>query len=179
MADEAPRGDAARDAGDAPDAAELQGLLDEARAEVERLEREAADASSRAYRAASEAGELRTALDHANARLTGATAEADGLRAQIDQAEARERESAVRYRELMLRAEPSLPAEMVAGETIDAVDASVVAARDVVSCVRSHIEAQTTASRVPAGAPQRGGIDTGAMSPQQKIRYGLEQRTQT
>jgi chromosome segregation ATPase len=171
--------DARQEDGAAPDAAELQAQLEEARAEIERLERETADASSRAYRAASEADELRATLETAHARIVDTESEAGELRTRADEASAREREAAVRYRELMLRAEPALPAEMIAGETIDAIDASVVAARDVLSRVRSHLEAQTTASRVPAGSPQRSGMDTGAMTAQQKIRYGLEQRSQT
>jgi chromosome segregation ATPase len=162
-----------------PSTAELQGQLDDAREEIERLEREAADASSRVYRAASEADELRATLEAARARIVETEGEAGGLRTLVDEASAREREAARRYRELMLRLEPALPAEMIAGETIDAIDASVLAARDVVSRVRSHLEAQTTAARVPAGAPQRSGMDTGAMTAQQKIRYGLEQRSQT
>ena len=159
MADEG----AAPDPGQ-PDAAQLQGLLDEARAEIEQLERDTADASARAYRAASEADELRAALDEANGR--------------VDAASVRERDAAVRYRELALRAEPELPAEMIAGDTVEAIDASIVTAREVVTRVRSHIEAQAQAARVPAGAPQRGERDLSGLSPQQKIRFGLEQRAQ-
>jgi hypothetical protein len=78
----------------------------------------------------------------------------------------------------MLRAEPALPAEMITGDTLDAVDASVIAAREVVGRIRVHMESQASAARVPAGAPQRAAPDVSTMSPQQKIRHGLEQRAQ-
>ncbi len=46
----------------------------------------------------------------------------------------------------------------------------------MVGRVRSHIESQAQAVRVPAGAPPRSAPDLGALSPEQKIRYGLAQR---
>jgi hypothetical protein len=162
----------AEDAGPAGDndTAELLARLEAARADIERLETEAANASG-------EAASLRTALDDANARIGLAALDADRLRGQIEEASQREQQAAARYRELMLRAEPALPSDMIAGDSIDAIDAAVIAARDVVGRVRSHIEAQATAVRVPVGAPQRAVPDITAMTPQQKIRHGLEQRS--
>ena len=150
---------------DTPDA--LREQLEAARSQIARLEA-----------AATDAGALRTALDEANARVETATGETSALRTQIEQSSARERTAAGRYRELALRAEPDLPAEMIAGDSVEAIDASIVAAREVVTRVRSHIEAQAQAARVPAGAPQRGERDLSGLSPQQKIRFGLEQRAQ-
>jgi hypothetical protein len=118
-------------------------------------------------------------LESARERIVALDGEAAALRQQLDDAASREQQAAARYRELMLRAEPSLPAEMIAGDSLDAIDASVVAARDVVGRVRSHIEAQSASAQVPAGAPQRSVPDTSTLSPQQKIRYGLEQRSQS
>jgi chromosome segregation ATPase len=150
---------------DTPEA--LREQLEAARSEIARLEAAATDADA-----------LRTELDEANGRIEAATGEASALRAQVDQATERERVAATRYRELALRVEPELPAELVAGDTIEAIDASIVAARSVVGRVRSHIEAQAQAARVPAGAPERGERDLSGLSPQQKIRFGLEQRAQ-
>jgi chromosome segregation ATPase len=150
---------------DTPDA--LREQLEAARSQIARLEAAASDADG-----------LRTALDEANARVEAATGEASSLRAQVEEASERERTAAVRYRDLAMRAEPELPAEMIAGDSVDAIDASIVAAREVVTRVRSHIESQAQAARVPAGAPQRGERDLSGLSPQQKIRFGLEQRAQ-
>ena len=57
----------------------------------------------------------------------------------------------------------------------DAED-GLASARDLASRVRSHIEDQTQAARVPAGAPNRRPPGISAMTPEQKIRYGLAQR---
>ena len=75
-----------------------------------------------------------------------------------------------------MRTEPELPADLIAGDDVDAVDAAVAAAREIVGRVRTHIEAQAQALRVPAGAPPRGGPDLSALTPEQKIRIGLERR---
>ena len=75
------------------------------------LETEAANASG-------EAASLRTALDDANARIGLAALDADRLSGQIEEASQREQQAAARYRELMLRAEPALPSDMIAGDSI-------------------------------------------------------------
>lgn len=142
------------------DVAALQEQLAEARARAERLERQAAEAA--ALRA-----EVKSARD-----------EATTLRGQVEASQARERADAARYRELVMRADPSLPEELIAGENVEAVEASVLAAREVVGRVRSHIEAQAQSSRVPAGAPARGAPDVSSLTPEQKIRFGLERQSQ-
>lgn len=148
-------------------------------AQLEAARGEIAGLRSAASEAASDVTALRSALADANARYDAAAEDASALRLEAEAASARERDAAARYRDLMLRAEPALPVEMIAGDTLDAIDASVVAAREIVTRVRSHIDAQSTGSRVPAGSPQRAAADVSGMSPQQKIRYGLEQRTNT
>jgi chromosome segregation ATPase len=158
------------------DLAVLQGELVVARAQVERLQSEAADAQSRAQQAIAESTELREQVQTSTAAAAEAARDATSLREQLASAEQRLRGSAERYRDLVVRTEPALPAELIAGETIEDVDASVAAARDVVGRVRAHIDAQAQTARVPAGAPQRSGADVSALSPEQKIRYGLERR---
>jgi hypothetical protein len=102
----------------------------------------------------------------------------------LDEAEQRHREATVhaatRYRELAMRAETSVPQDLIEGDTIEAIEASIVRARELAASVRSHIEAEAQAAnagaRVPAGAPHRSAPDFSAMTPEQKIRHGLAQR---
>lgn len=165
--------------GDAPGGEELAALQDElagARAQVERLQLEAADAEARAQRAIAEATELRDEVRASAEAASAAAGDATALREQLAAAEQRMRASAERYRDLVVRTEPALPAELIAGETIEDVDASVEAARDVVGRVRAHIESQAQSARVPAGAPQRSAADVSSLSAEQKIRYGLARR---
>ena len=161
---------------DAEDMAALQEQLADARADVERLQQSAANADARAEHAIAEATMLRSdALAAADANAV-AVAVAAELSTDIEFAHERSRTAAHRYRELVLRTEPSLPADLIAGDDVDAIDLAVTAAREIVGRVRSHIESQAQASRVPAGAPPRTAPDLSALTPEQKIRHGLASR---
>ncbi len=82
-----------------------------------------------------------------------------------------------RYREAMLAAEPDLPPEMVRGESIEEVDASIVAARTMVARVRERVEARRPSERgFPAGAPARESSPPGHLTARQKIAAGLQER---
>ena len=75
----------------------------------------------------------------------------------------------------MLEREPELPADIVAGDTVASLDASIATARQTVAQVRQHLDQQAQALRIPAGAPVRTGPDTSALSPAERIRLGLRQ----
>ncbi|MBI2918866.1 MAG: hypothetical protein HYY01_12860 [Chloroflexi bacterium] len=77
------------------------------------------------------------------------------------------------YRLALLARFPELPEELVAGDTVEAVDASLTAARGIVERVRVQLEARAAAERVPAGAPARSMADVGGLSPGEKIAYAL------
>jgi chromosome segregation ATPase len=165
--------------GNPPTAEELTALreqLSEAQADLGRLRTEAADAESRAAAATTEAATLRNELAATVEARRASEAEAHSAREYLQAAEARLRAAAEKYRDLVVRTEPELPEELISGDDIEAVDASVESARGIVGRVRSHIDAQAQAMRVPAGAPARGASDYGALSPEQKIRIGLAQR---
>jgi chromosome segregation ATPase len=165
--------------GTAPDAealAQLQEQLADAQAQLERLQGETANAEARTQDAVAEAAGLRDELGAARDAHAAASAETAGLRTQLDEAGQRNIAAAQRYRDLVVRSDASLPADLIAGDDIDAVDASVAAAREIVGRVRSHIESQAQAGRVPAGAPPRSAVDLSSLTPEQKIRYGLARR---
>ena len=77
------------------------------------------------------------------------------------------------YRESLMRLNPELPAEMVGGDTLEAVNESVSRARGLVSKVRQGLEAERVASRVPAGAPARSEADYSSLSSREKIQLGI------
>ncbi|MBF6599523.1 MAG: hypothetical protein IVW36_03310 [Dehalococcoidia bacterium] len=139
---------------------------------VEWLQAEFARAEARAAEAYAESATLREELRAAQ----DASTEAAALRDELAAAGERERAAAVRYRELVLREEPSLPPELVAGDSIEAVDRAVEAARQIVGQVEAQITRRARAAGVPAGAPVRRAPDVSAMTPDEKIRYGLAQR---
>ena len=61
-----------------------------------------------------------------------------------------------KYRTRLLAESPEVPEELVRGDTPEEVETSFAAARQVVERIKQKLEAQTSAERVPAGAPARG-----------------------
>jgi chromosome segregation ATPase len=78
------------------------------------------------------------------------------------------------YKELAVQASPGLVAEMIQGDTIEAVNESLNAARALVERVKQKVEEENVSVRVPAGAPQRTLPDLSALSPREKIKYAME-----
>jgi chromosome segregation ATPase len=144
----------------------LEEQLAEARAEIERLESSAADSEARA-------AHLQSELDSARDDLARVQDESRSRMAELTE---QARASTERYRALALEQAPDVLDELVSGDSIEEIDASLERARETVARVREHIESGAQASRVPAGAPERGSPDLSALSPEEKIRTGLTRR---
>jgi hypothetical protein len=86
------------------------------------------------------------------------------------------------YKSLMVQSNPDVPAELLTGETIEALDGSLAKARELINRVKTRLETQkaaaeaaaAAAARVPAGAPLRGTADTTGLSSREKINLGVE-----
>ena len=152
---------------------ELEDELAAARAEVERLQTTAADREARAAHLEAQLAELRVEMVQTQERAQASEQEAaersQALEGQLSSA-------SQRYRELTLELAPELPGELVAGATVEEIDASVQRARETVAKVRGHIETQAQVGRVPVGSPPRSGPDLSSMSAAEKIRFGLERQ---
>ena len=83
--------------------------------------------------------------------------------------------AAARYRDLAAKSNPEIPAELIAGATIDQVDRSIEAGKTIVAKVRAQLAAQATSTITP-GAPVRTGTDVEALSPLDKIKYAVAHR---
>jgi len=77
------------------------------------------------------------------------------------------------YRDCLIRLNPELPAELVGGDTLEAVNESLSRARTLVSKVKQSLEAERAASHVPAGAPARAEADYAGLSSREKIQMGI------
>ena len=77
------------------------------------------------------------------------------------------------YKEMVGQANPGPVAEMVKGNTIAEINASLKSARELVTKVRQDVGAENARVRVPAGAPQRASADLSALSAREKIRFGM------
>jgi hypothetical protein len=89
-------------------------------------------------------------------------------------AEASELERAVAaYRQALLASDPTLPPELVSGQTVAEVEASVERARAIVAHVRERLAAEA-ARAVPPPTTSRTPLDLSALSPREKIAAGLD-----
>ena len=125
------------------------------------------------------AAELAAVAEAEQAELADLRRELEEARDALDAERAARRDAVDRYRGALLAAEPSLPPDLIEGDDLAAVDASVDAARRTVAQIRERIATESeddTARGFPAGAPERRGPRTEAMSAAEKIAYGLEQR---
>jgi len=112
--------------------------------------------------------ELETALSEAKQGSEASTAELASVK------EARD-EAVSKYLGMAKASNPQVPGDMITGETIAEIDAAVEKGKGLVSAVKKTLESETTAAKVPAGAPTRGetteGMDNKAM-----IAAGLRQK---
>lgn len=156
------------------DVTDVQEELAAAREEIERLQTMAADREARAATLESRLGALRQELVEAREETQTREQELAGLSERSNALEGQARVAAERYRALALERSPELPEELIAGETVEAIDEAIARARETVAKVRGHIESQAQAGRVPVGAPVRSGPDYSGLSAEEKIRQGLE-----
>lgn len=83
----------------------------------------------------------------------------------------RERRALERLREALAALEPTIPPELIGGDTLEEIEASFQAARALAERIRSATAANLGA---PAGAPPRALQSP--TSPFEKIRAGLSRR---
>jgi len=77
------------------------------------------------------------------------------------------------YKALVVRTNPEVPAELITGDTIEAIDQSREKARALVDRVRQGVEAEIAKAKIPFGAPPRAVVDLSALSAREKIQYAI------
>ena len=80
------------------------------------------------------------------------------------------------YRALVIKSNPGLPEELIAGDSIEEIDDSLANAQALIDRVRERLEAEIAGTRIPAGAPLRTPVDLSALSPKEKIQYAIGER---
>ena len=77
------------------------------------------------------------------------------------------------YRALIVQANPGVPEELIAGDSIAAIADSLKSAKTLVSKIRNGMEAEISLVRVPIGTPERAAPDLSGLSPREKIQYAV------
>ena len=89
--------------------------------------------------------------------------------------EARDK-AVAKYLDIAKTLNPTIPQDIIVGETIAEIDASIEKGKAMVASVKKAMEAEASAAKVPAGAPTRGAISLEGMSSKEKIAYGIQQK---
>jgi hypothetical protein len=79
----------------------------------------------------------------------------------------------LKYRSAVLNAAPGVPADLINGDTVEEIDASLDRAREMVNRVRQELDAEAAAGSVPTGSPPRQALDLSGLSPAAKIQHAL------
>jgi len=109
-------------------------------------------------------------LDSEVATLKQAVAESEEKLTAINHSLA---EAVASYKALVAQFNPEVLEELIAGDTIEAINESLEKAKTLIGRVRQGLEAEITAGKVPAGAPIRTPPDLSALSPREKINYAI------
>jgi hypothetical protein len=146
-----------------PETSALREQLADALAQIDSLQSAAADAEARATSAAE--------------RLAAVSGERDAARAEGARLSERLREASLRYRDARLAAAPHIPADLVRGEEMEAIDEEIAAAERVVTEMRERMEREKRQETpaVPAGSPVRRAPDYSGLPAAEKIKVGLKQ----
>jgi predicted ribosome quality control (RQC) complex YloA/Tae2 family protein len=147
--------------------------LEAIRAQLEEEQAALAEARAQLEQTMSEKDARIVALE---AQLSQAQQAAESLRAEgvaISEANA---QAIAKYLDAVKAANPAIPPDIIAGATIEEIDASVEKAQSIATAVKASLEAQAKETRVPAGAPARENINVEGLSPREKIVVGIQQK---
>jgi len=136
-------------------------------------DQKADDAAAREARHAVDYAGLQAALASRDNRIAELETALNGLQEQAAGMAASHRQAVTAYARLASAAVPGILPEMVTGETIEEVDASLARARSLIERVREEIEAGLTHEAVPAGAPPRQTAPVTGFTAAEKIRYAV------
>ena len=82
-------------------------------------------------------------------------------------------EALAAYKALVVRSNPAVFAELISGDSFEAINNSLESARTLIAKVRQSVEAEIASGKVPAGAPPRTVPDLENLSPREKIQYAI------
>jgi ATP/maltotriose-dependent transcriptional regulator MalT len=127
------------------------------------------DVSARLAEKDARIAELETSLSEAK---TGSEAAA----AELAQVKESHGQAVAKYLDAVRLANPTIPPDIITGDTIEDIVASVQKAQSIAESVKANLEAQAKEAKVPAGAPPRGEISIEGLSPREKIAAGIQQK---
>jgi len=116
---------------------------------------------------------LELALTGKDGEIAALRQSLDGAKRQLDEIGQALPQAVDAYKTLVVQANPGVLAELVTGDSVEAVNESLKNARLLVDRVKQDMEAEASRTKVPAGAPPRALPDLSALSPREKIKYAI------
>jgi len=163
----------------APEPGDLEAIR--AELEEEKKAKAAAEASlaekdTRIAELQAEGEALRAEQSNLQASLSEATQGSEAVAAELASVKEARAQAVSKYLDAVRLANPAIPRDIIAGDTIEDIDASLAKATTIAESVKASLEAQAKETRVPAGAPPRGGISLEGLTPREKIAAGIQQK---
>jgi multidrug resistance efflux pump len=110
------------------------------------------------------------------ASLSEAKQGSEAVAAELTQVKEAHGQAVARYLGAVRLANPAIPQDIITGDTIEDIDASLAKATTIAESVKANLEAQAKETRVPAGAPPRTEISVEGLTPREKIAAGIQQK---
>ena len=117
-----------------------------------------------------------THIAELEASLSEATKGSEATAGELTQVREAHSKAVAKYLDVVRTANSTIPQDIIAGQTIEEIDASVEKAQAIANAVKANLEAQAKEAKVPAGAPTRGEISLEGLSPREKIAAGIQQK---
>jgi predicted nucleic acid-binding Zn-ribbon protein len=129
-------------------------------------------------KAAAEAAlaEKDTRIAALEAELSEAKTGSEAAAAELASVKEAHGQAVAKYLDAVRLANPTIPQDIIAGDTIEDIDASLAKATTIAESVKASLEAQAKGAKVPAGAPPRGEISLEGLTPREKIAAGIQQK---
>jgi hypothetical protein len=129
-------------------------------------------------KAAAEASlaEKDTRIAELEAELSEAKTGSEAAAAELAQVKEAHGQAVAKYLDAVRLANPTIPQDIITGDTIEDIDASLAKATTIAESVKTNLEAQAKEAKVPAGAPPRGEISLEGLTPREKIAAGIQQK---
>jgi len=122
---------------------------------------------------------LEADLEAKGTQITELTTQTEGQTQELITSKAALESAVGAYKDVVLKANPLIPTDLIQGLTIDEVNASLEKASNLVAEIQTKIqtesESKSKSESIPTGAPQRTGPDLSSMTTKEKINYGLDQ----
>ncbi len=116
-----------------------------------------------------------TRIAELETQLNEAATARESFASQLYDANEAHTQAVAKYLEAVKAANPAIPQDVITGESIEAIDASVQQATAIAEAVKANLATEAKNVKVPAGAPSRA-VNIDGLDPRDKITLGLSQQ---